>query len=348
MLLSIIIPVYNCEKYIDRAINSIIMQKINDYEIIIVNDGSTDRTLAICELYQQQFSNIKIITQTNKGVSVARNRGIKEAQGRYIMFLDADDEYVTDFFDDNVVNEMYKGYDVLAFSSYESNLKCNRFGIESKFKDDIITECVWAPIGHFGSCIYLKELLQKNNIYFDEGIRSNEDQVFKFKVFYSANKIRMYSKFCYIYNATEGSVMKTLNGVYDIVEAWERAFDWLKKSHLNKYTYQAMSYVEMKIKSRMLLYAKTYIQTGHDKKQLIDELIKRNGYEMLMNIRQQEVLTYLVNDLYLFQNNLDKFITNSRKEGKKIKYGRILLKIPFVRWLRDIKRYPLTSMDNVS
>ena len=341
MLLSIIIPIYNCEKYIHNAIESVINQNMKNYEIIIINDGSTDKSLKVCESYCKKYTNIKLITQENKGVSVARNVGIKEAKGKYLMFLDADDMFVNGFFDNFLIDELNKGFDILIFSSYLSNLKHNRYAIDSLFKDCIITDCIWSPSGTFASCVYSKELLLKNNIYFDDGIRSNEDQVFKFKAFYSATKIRMYSKFCYIYNATEGSVMKTLNGVYDIVDAWNLAKQWLINTPLQEKTYKAISYVDMKIKSRALLYAKNYVQVGYNKKQLINELKKRNIYDLLMSIHQQEVLSYLSNDLHLFQNNLDKFISKSKSEGRKIKYGRLLLKIPLIRYIRDIKKYPL-------
>ena len=90
-LYSLIIPVYNGEKYIQTCINSILIQTYNNFEVIIIDDGSTDRTRIICEELTKNNSKIKYIYQENGGVSKARNRGIEESKGDYITFIDIDD-----------------------------------------------------------------------------------------------------------------------------------------------------------------------------------------------------------------------------------------------------------------
>ena len=89
---SIIIPAYNAQSYIERAIESALRQTYDDIEIIIINDGSTDKTGEIIEEYSQKHTNIKVISTDNGGVSRARNIGIDNSSGEYIVFLDADDE----------------------------------------------------------------------------------------------------------------------------------------------------------------------------------------------------------------------------------------------------------------
>lgn len=94
--LSIIVPCYNSEKYLEKCIDSLVMQKTcYDYEILMINDGSTDGTLKILDAYQKKYSDIRVISQENKGFSGARNRGIRESKGQYLMFVDSDD-YVSD------------------------------------------------------------------------------------------------------------------------------------------------------------------------------------------------------------------------------------------------------------
>ena len=88
---SIIVPIYNCEKYLDEAIQSLLNQSIKECEFILVNDGSTDNSLNIANEYKKLDSRIKIINQVNQGVSVARNTGIEASQGEYIGFIDGDD-----------------------------------------------------------------------------------------------------------------------------------------------------------------------------------------------------------------------------------------------------------------
>ena len=93
MLLSIIVPVFNTEKYLDRCILSLLHQGLEEwnYEIILVNDGSTDGSLSICKRYSSEHTNIRMISQPNQGLSAARNTGIHNARGKYICFVDSDD-----------------------------------------------------------------------------------------------------------------------------------------------------------------------------------------------------------------------------------------------------------------
>ncbi|HIU39045.1 MAG TPA: glycosyltransferase, partial [Candidatus Limisoma intestinavium] len=92
-ILSIIIPSYNSEKYISKCLDSCVKQDLqpNEYEIIIVNDGSNDRTFEIAQNYASSHCNIKIVTTINQGVCIARNTGMKEAAGEFLWFIDSDD-----------------------------------------------------------------------------------------------------------------------------------------------------------------------------------------------------------------------------------------------------------------
>ena len=88
-VITVIIPAYNCDKFIERCISNLLRESLNQIEILVINDGSSDKTLEKLEKYSEK---IKIISKPNGGVSSARNVGIKNASGRYITFLDADDE----------------------------------------------------------------------------------------------------------------------------------------------------------------------------------------------------------------------------------------------------------------
>lgn len=100
-LVSIVVPCYNIEKYIERCINSIINQTYKNLEIIAVNDGSKDNTLNILNRLKLKEPRLKVLNYENHGLSFARNRGIEQAQGQYIMFVDGDD-----FLNENIVNEL--------------------------------------------------------------------------------------------------------------------------------------------------------------------------------------------------------------------------------------------------
>lgn len=110
---SIIIPIYNGEKVLERCINSILGQTYRNFEIILVNDGSTDSSETICKKYVEQDQRVRLITKEQEGVSVTRNRGIKEATGQYIQFVDCDDYLASDYVETMVLTMEQKQADLV-------------------------------------------------------------------------------------------------------------------------------------------------------------------------------------------------------------------------------------------
>ena len=196
--ISIITPVYNVEVCIEKSIKSIISQTSRNFELILIDDGSKDKSIDIAkEILSGSDVNYKIITQKNSGVSVARNRGIEEASGEYITFLDSDD-----YIDSKFVELMYKKAQEtqsdVVFCDYSevdtkgnvlaaNRAKClNNFisGKEAAFKQlsgDII-------IG-MGSALYRTSIIKENNIFFDSSRKYAEDIVFTVKALLNMNKI---------------------------------------------------------------------------------------------------------------------------------------------------------------
>ena len=99
-MISIVVPVYNAEKYLDRSIGSVISQTNSDWELILVNDGSLDNSGEICEKYSSKYENIKVLHKKNEGQLIARQLGIDNSSGDYIGFLDADDELDKNYVED--------------------------------------------------------------------------------------------------------------------------------------------------------------------------------------------------------------------------------------------------------
>ena len=125
---SVIVPVYNAETYLSDAIESVLNQDFNDWELILINDGSIDKSQTICEYYQMKDQRIKLISKNNEGVSIARNIGIDSAKGEFIVFLDADD-WLTKFFlgvANRIVNET--DADLLVLNYIEVNGACETRG----------------------------------------------------------------------------------------------------------------------------------------------------------------------------------------------------------------------------
>lgn len=221
MLLSIIIPVYNVEQYLSKCLNSLLQQDIaaENYEIIVVNDGSTDDSMAIAEEYAQKHQNIIIITQENKGLGGARNTGIRHATGKYLWFVDSDD-----YIESNVLKELLdfiekKELEILRFN-YEA-VKENGNIIAKKnnslhsivYSENIVTgeEFLSKQLGwacYAVMFLFDTEFIKKNNLYFNENIYF-EDIEWLIKVLLKTERICSYNKCVYYYLQREGSITKS-------------------------------------------------------------------------------------------------------------------------------------------
>ncbi|TFJ93045.1 glycosyltransferase family 2 protein [Lentibacillus salicampi] len=188
-LVSVIVPVYNAEKYISYCIDSILAQTYNNIELILVNDGSKDNSGLICDIYASQDRRVKAIHQKNSGPSVARNKGIKNSNGDFLQFVDADDK-IDHFMIDRLLS-VYKNDIDLVLCGYQSLIKfnqknskktivpsyegCYSFSIfmelfPSLFKNNLIN----SP----GNKLYDSTIIKGNDIGFPIGVHNGEDLLF--------------------------------------------------------------------------------------------------------------------------------------------------------------------------
>ena len=160
------------------------------------------------------------------------------------MFLDADDIYMIDAVDQEIVNECRKGYDVIMCSSLTANVDRDRYGVDMRMSEGVFPGGQAYPIsGHFASCLYRREMLENSHVRFDEGIHLNEDETFKMKAMYAAARIRTKAKCLYVYCITPGSVRYRDRHIYDFVEGWkERMIGcsstavpgiWFRRKHIS-------------------------------------------------------------------------------------------------------------------
>ena len=193
--ISIIVPVYNVEKYISENINSILSQACVDLELILVDDGSTDSSGNICDAYAKKDSRIKVIHQKNSGVSAARNTGIEIASGKYIVFIDSDDYLKPDY-----LSELYKAI----ISNPYSWCFCGFQEMDEK--GAVLCDCLYQtdkeydifPFSEYGSVLHKKfasmlwnriyelDIIKTYNIRFDETLSRSEDVLFNLE----------YGKYC--------------------------------------------------------------------------------------------------------------------------------------------------------
>lgn len=276
---SVIIPVYNGEKYIEACIESVLNQTLKEVEIIIVNDASTDNTQSIIEKYSIKYSDkIKVVTKdNNEGQGKARNIGINLATGEFITFVDSDDTI-----SESMLEKMYdiakeKGADVILCDYYEiikENKTIQKALLQrtNDIKKDFVT---WIA----GPCNKLiqTELLKKNNLYFLE-VRAYEDISMMPLVGVYAKKIIYIEEPLYNYYIRHGSTMrqKTFNNkLLSIYDALEYLAEGFKKSELLKEYQEELEFIYIK----HLLYAGTgrFLEYKEGKKEVrkIVSIVKR-------------------------------------------------------------------------
>lgn len=221
--LSVIIPVYNVENYLERCVSSVVNQDFESIEIILVDDGSPDRCPQICDRLAQQYDNVHVIHKVNGGLSSARNVGIDVARGKYIVFLDSDDQWAPNCLKP-LIDELFSSkVDMLMFNSY------------SLYPDGVLTKRFSPSLGGGSYHIYetldlyrkliesgdLKEqagtyfistsFLRSNNLCFKEGILC-EDTEWMFRILRVIKKIAVSDKFLMIYTEQRpGSITNTIS-----------------------------------------------------------------------------------------------------------------------------------------
>lgn len=204
--ISIILPVYNAEKTLQKCIKSILKQDFIDFELIIINDGSDDDTLFICKNYAEKDNRIELISQSNKGVSSARNIGLDKAKGKYICFVDADDwaeqGYLSAFFRYNIIpNKEIVIQSCYESSDKETSIKCilpDKLYNQTDFTS-IFTELHILGYGYPFAKLYQTDIIKKYNLRFDTNIHFIEDLLFFLNYFQHMESVRTVSEAHYYY-----------------------------------------------------------------------------------------------------------------------------------------------------
>ncbi len=209
MKFSIIIPVYNTEKYLEKCLDSVFTSSYKNYEVIIINDGTEDNSENLINKYLKKYDNIKYIKQKNMGLSVARNNGIKTATGDYILFLDSDDYIDKELL--ATLNTFTKDEDVVRFQIREINNDKNNDILEDGFNtcsgNDAFTKIVRYKYIEMAQLYAIKNsYLQKNNYKFLKGIYHEDFHLIP-RIIYNASKVKSLSFIGYNYVIRENSIM---------------------------------------------------------------------------------------------------------------------------------------------
>ena len=295
-LISIIIPVYNVEKYLDKCINSVVNQSYTNLEIILVNDGSTDNSPAICNKWADKDSRIKVINKANGGLSDARNAGLIAASGTFVAFIDSDDYIEPDMYE-KLINTIHQAesdialckfryvyeteqYSVCSADSFDIT-EYTTFDAMSSLIDDRIKQVVWNKL-------YKVELIK--DIMFDVG-KFHEDEFWSYKAIGNSSKIAEIDYTGYNYLQRANSIM---NNGYSI-----RRLDALEAKCLRQ-TYLDTKYPELSDKGRInLIFFAIY--NGQMALKHLDKTEKKAAFIQLKNCINNNITLLDLNKLPIKQ-----------------------------------------------
>lgn len=305
---SFIVPVYNTEKYLKKCLDSLVNQTYKDFEIIVVNDGSTDKSSSIISKYQKKYKNIIVIDKENEGLSMARNRGVQKSSGKYIIFVDSDDYVSNKLLEE--VDKTIDDSDILRFqiaTEDEEYTKINEYheeGFESMCGYDAFkylssyhfVEPAWCHV-------IRKNYYIENKFSFKKGVYHEDFGLIPY-VIYKARKVKSIDYIGYHYVQRNGSIMnnndykKTVKKAFDMLEQYKTmrlfAKNINRKNNLDDYF---LSYISNSVivKAREL--------KKDEKKVYINELKKLNVFDgVLVNTRIRRFKKYLMKhnlNLYL-------------------------------------------------
>ena len=221
---SVIVPIYNAERYLKKCIDSILNQSLKEIEVILINDGSTDGSIKIIEEYSKNDSRVVILNLKNGGPGKARNEGIKIAKGEYLSFVDSDDYIEREFLEKlyktathNKVQMVMTNYkDINMFDGVKSiinhTLECGIVYNEERIKNEIIS--TFTKVGNYGffnlcNKLYLREYILSLGFLIDETRDHGEDWLFNIKVFLNLNSFIALNEPLYNYIHSNGNSLMT-------------------------------------------------------------------------------------------------------------------------------------------
>lgn len=268
--ISIIVPVYNSEKYIKETIELLINQTYRNLEIIFVDNGSNDNSKVICEGYSKIDSRIKVVEETSPGPSAARNKGLSLATGDFICFCDSDDLPEINMYETLLKYMMEQNVDIVMCEIYSERInglldlpyadkdKLERGRVINDLipkmignsTEDDLTIPIWGSVVR---CIYKSSIIKCNNIKFPQEIRFAEDLIFTLSYLKNSNSVGICKKTLYRYRMTEGSVMLSCS-LYEKKKFEKRKILYL---YLRTLVDEIGNYKE--VKERLMITYRAYI-----------------------------------------------------------------------------------------
>lgn len=336
VLLSVIIPVYNGEKYLRQAVESVISQPYKGLEVICINDGSADGSAEILQSIAQRDERVRIFTQSNQGVASARNRGVMQAQGTYIAFLDQDDCYCKNILSNVLAESISDGqYDMVSFAYYISNQDMTRGHLypRENVERRNLANFAGENYRHHSSYFFRTEFVKENNILTD--IYRNEDERFRMQCVYSASYVRYVSQSLFVYRNNKDSVAHRRGKNSPVLDSCYDGFSLLSRQSQNpmvvKYCMDTMQHL-------LLETAKQLVIEGDSPESIMAALEKKQARALYE--RRTWISTTDRRNWELFFNHIHWFVVKHRLAGLLDQYLRITLRCPVILYLYEKQKYP--------
>lgn len=300
-LVSIVVPIYNGAKYIDRCVTNLINQTYKNIEIIMINDGSTDNSLEILKDYCRKYSNLNVVSKENTGVSFTRNLGVKLAKGDYIYFYDVDDDLEATTIEDNMKLIGDKDVDIIYFGFWyhildeniikETNISSSFEGNGHEFFKKAFPELMQKEILNSPwNKLYKRNFLIWNRISFDENLSIYEDILFNIKALDRANNIMVNPKpyYHYMIQASGTALTRFHKNNYESVKKIHIAgMDYAKRYKDNELV---ISYYDNMFINQTASFLKQLVNKKDMDKQerdkLIEEIISDDYFLSIINSTQ--------------------------------------------------------------
>lgn len=330
-LISIVVPVYNVEKYLKRCIESLINQTYKNLEIILVNDGSTDNGLKICEEYLKIDNRIKLINKENEGLGITRNCGIDNAKGKYIAFLDSDDYIEADFYEKLYMSAIENNSDMVfaSFKKVDKNdniyaIRQSKLNKEVYTKDEIIPNILYNVIGAvdeakqlpISACVilYNKEIIDKYKIYFlSERKYISEDIIFNLEFILKTATVSIVPNAYYYYCDNQNSLTRTYkkDRFEKIKIMYEYLIEFMKKVNLIEETKKGINH-----------YAISHIRACLKQEKLNSRI---EAYKNIKKICKDKIVKEILKEGYVCTKKQKIFDFFIKKEWIKLIY--LIIKI---------------------
>ena len=291
-LLSIIIPVYNAEKYIEKLLNILIKQNLEQVEIILVIDGAKDRSFDICKKYEQKNNSFVVIYQENQGASMARNKGIENATGEYIAFVDSDDSIVEDYIEKTCrLCEKYPA-DLIQLDAYikkQEEIIVRETKLEEGFADlnAYYQVVLGQQVNEPWDKIYKAEIIREQRILFDKNMTIGEDISLTLEFLKNAESVYIHHESCYYYERNDEGICANakLKHLTDMELLLRKMEGFVQQKQLNELTKDIMNAAMIKGVFRTIAWL---MQQGEKKKNITKTMQQFTNMNGLLSTKVKE------------------------------------------------------------